>query len=229
MRRTFVVELDVPDNIANDAVLGNLYDCILAGQGIDHENVSIQSLQQNKAVFAGSNSVILMLPILDTPLPAICNMTVHTESFDNWLSPGISRVNALGYLCINDDIELPQDESLVGESLVRYKRLMTVDRSTARFLTQCCRKPPGKKNCFGKDVPLFDREVLFDNSMRMAIQVCPSVDPDTEECWTQGVLYDKDGNECGCTDVGDSFLGEYCIWCDGVEYVVDVVDVVAHW
>lgn len=68
----------------------------------------------------------------------------------------------------------------------------------------------------------FDQEVVFENGMRMAIQVCASGNPTEESCWTQGVLFDQHGNERGCTDVGESFLGEYCVECDGDEYVTEV-------
>ena len=68
----------------------------------------------------------------------------------------------------------------------------------------------------------FDKEVVFDNGMRMAIQVCSSNDPSSEPCWTQGVLFTQDGREIGCTDVGESFLGEYHIFYLEDEYVVSV-------
>jgi hypothetical protein len=52
----------------------------------------------------------------------------------------------------------------------------------------------------------------------MAIQVIASETPDEEECWTQGVLFNPAGLELGCTDVGESFLGEYQV----DNYVVNV-------
>lgn len=76
-----------------------------------------------------------------------------------------------------------------------------------------------------KDSVQFDQEVVFDNGFRMAIQVISSLDPATETCWTQGVLFDAVGNELDCTTVGDSFLGEYTCEYDGITYeaVVSVV------
>lgn len=73
-----------------------------------------------------------------------------------------------------------------------------------------------------KDGVEFDKEVTFCNGMRMAIQVCGPGNPKEESCWTQGVLFGPQGNELGCTDVGESFLGEYCITFDGDDYIVNV-------
>lgn len=73
-----------------------------------------------------------------------------------------------------------------------------------------------------KDSTEFDEEVVFENGNRMAIQVCTPCDPSFESCWTQGVVFDADGNELGCTDCGESFAGEYCVQIDEDEYVVNV-------
>lgn len=54
----------------------------------------------------------------------------------------------------------------------------------------------------------FDREFVFDDGNRMAIQVVNAME---EPCWTQGVLFDPEGQELGCTDVGDSLSGEFAI------------------
>jgi len=67
----------------------------------------------------------------------------------------------------------------------------------------------------------FDREYVFPNGMRMAIQVCYPNTSD-EACWTQGVLFSPDGIEVGCTDVGDSFLGEYLVPYEDDDYEVTV-------
>jgi len=99
---------------------------------------------------------------------------------------------------------------------------MYVSTNQAAVLTAFCNTPPGWDNSDGETC-LFDKEYTFDDGMRMAIQVCPSTDPSEESCWTQGVLFDPAGNECGCTDCGESFLGEYgWIECDGAEYTVTV-------
>lgn len=100
--------------------------------------------------------------------------------------------------------------------------IISVAAAEAARLERFCREPPGRGNCMGKDVPLFDVEHTFDNGMRMAVQVCPSTDPDTESCWTQGVLFEPGGCERGWTDVGESLLGEFCVVDGDDEYVVDV-------
>ena len=74
-----------------------------------------------------------------------------------------------------------------------------------------------------KDGVEFDEEVTFDCGARMAIQVCASGNPSEESCWTQGVLFSKEGQELGRTDCGESFLGEYCVEHDGVDFKAFVV------
>jgi hypothetical protein len=75
----------------------------------------------------------------------------------------------------------------------------------------------------GRGETLFDKEVVFLNGFRMAIQVI-AAETEGETAWTQGVLFDADGNELGYTDVGESFLGEYCVFYDETEYTVNVLD-----
>jgi len=99
---------------------------------------------------------------------------------------------------------------------------MEVEKEKGQELEKFCHVPP--KDC-GRGEAIFDQEFVFENGMRMAIQVIASENPDTEECWTQGVLFNKIGIEVGCTDVGETFLGEYQIK-DTVysnEYLVEVV------
>lgn len=74
-----------------------------------------------------------------------------------------------------------------------------------------------------KDGVEFDEEFIFSNGNRMAIQVCGPGDPSEESCWTQGVVFDPAGNELGCTDVGESFEGEYHVPVGNDEYVVNVI------
>jgi len=96
---------------------------------------------------------------------------------------------------------------------------MQVKASDGRQLEQACREPLA--DC-ARDEILFDQEVKFVNGNRMAIQVIASGNAE-ETAWTQGVVFDADGNELGCTDVGESFAGEYCVMDDGDEYVCNVV------
>ena len=68
----------------------------------------------------------------------------------------------------------------------------------------------------------FDEEVVFGDRKRMAIQVIAS-ESDDETGWSQGVLFDAAGHELGTTDVGESFLGEFTVADEGVNYTVKVV------
>ncbi len=92
---------------------------------------------------------------------------------------------------------------------MRYEATLRVQKETAELMEKWCQEPP--MDC-GRGEPVFDEEVRFANGNRMAIQVIASENPNEESCWTQGVVFDKKGNELGCTDVGESFLGEYQVW-----------------
>lgn len=60
----------------------------------------------------------------------------------------------------------------------------------------------------------------FENGYSVAIQVVSG--RLGEPCWTQGVLFDSHGCEIGCTEVSDTFLGEYVLYDDdcGSQYTV---------
>jgi hypothetical protein len=96
---------------------------------------------------------------------------------------------------------------------------LQVKANIGNQLEQACRTP--LDGC-GRDETLFDQEVVFDNGNRMAVQVIASGNL-AESAWTQGVVFAADGEELGCTDVGESFGGEYHVPVDGDEYVCNVV------
>jgi hypothetical protein len=73
--------------------------------------------------------------------------------------------------------------------------------------------------CKEKEGYEYDEEYRFPDGVRMAFQVCRSRG---ESCWTQGVLFDKDGNELGCTDCSDGIETEFDIEHDGTNYCVEV-------
>jgi len=102
---------------------------------------------------------------------------------------------------------------------VQYEKKLLVDAHVASEMVRIVLEPDSSVK---KDGVEFDEEVVFDDGIRMAIQVCASGDPCNEPCWTQGVLFTPEGNEIGCTDVGESFLGEYHIKHENTEYVVTV-------
>ena len=58
---------------------------------------------------------------------------------------------------------------------------------------------------------LFDYMARFPDNSYMAIQVISDSEPDRNAGWCQGVLFDSDGREVGCTEPGDTFLGEYVV------------------
>lgn len=103
---------------------------------------------------------------------------------------------------------------------MKYEIYLLVDEAVAVEMERIVQQPDSSVRGDGVE---FDQEVVFDNGVRMAIQVCASGDPCNEPCWTQGVLFTSDGTEIGCTDVGESFLGEYNVASDNDEYIVHVI------
>jgi hypothetical protein len=118
---------------------------------------------------------------------------------------------------------------------MKYQGTIEVDKAVADDMEKLCQEPDDK---VGKCEAVFDEEYDFGNGMVMAVQVCATTRPREESCWTQGVLFAKgepvprdDGgpeghmlHEITCTDVGESFLGEYCIFDGDDEYTVTVVE-----
>jgi len=104
---------------------------------------------------------------------------------------------------------------------MKHYAVLVVGKDTADKLEQFCQEPPG--DC-GRGEVVFDEEVKFQNGNRMAIQVIASEEPNDEECWTQGVVYDELGNELGCTDVGESFLGKYHVFVPGQQVTIPTAD-----
>jgi hypothetical protein len=94
--------------------------------------------------------------------------------------------------------------------------VMTVDRPLADQLERWCDKPQAK---YDRGAVIFDKEVYFLDRHFMVVQVITSNEPDKEPCWTQGILFNEQGRECGFTEPGEEFLGEYQIgnYCVKVE------------
>jgi hypothetical protein len=104
------------------------------------------------------------------------------------------------------------------------KKKLSVEKGLAANLEAAVAAPPEDLGLFCKrGEVLFDEGVVFEDNLYMIIQVVASETPSMEECWTQGVLFSKEGHEIGATDVGESFAGEYHVWDGDKEYVVDVV------
>lgn len=96
---------------------------------------------------------------------------------------------------------------------------IVVSQSQFNYFEDLCRTPHAD---IEKDKAIYDNEYQFPNHYRMAIQVISPLSPAEESCWTQGVLFDENGNELGCTEVGESFGGEYCVSYNGYDYVVTI-------
>lgn len=73
--------------------------------------------------------------------------------------------------------------------------------------------------CAGEST--FTVTAKFDDGYQMDVKLCGCQD---SEPWTEAVLFNKCGSECGCTDPGDvdDMVGEWSIEYDGVVYEVTV-------
>lgn len=103
---------------------------------------------------------------------------------------------------------------------MKYQEEMLIDGDMLNTMDALCEHDPGH----GNGEVYFDREVVFPNGMRVAIQLIASeydfIDEFTPPAWTQGVLFNPDGFEVCCTDVGDSLSGEYTLFDGDDEYTV---------
>ena len=105
---------------------------------------------------------------------------------------------------------------------MKFSETLYVETFISQEMERICQQPDSS---IKKDGVEFDEEVEFQDGRRMVIQVCSTTNPSKESCWTQGVLFSKDGYELACTDVGESFLGEYHIYYDECEYIVTVEEI----
>jgi hypothetical protein len=110
-----------------------------------------------------------------------------------------------------------------------HRKTLMVPSYIADEMTRIVNEPDSSVKGGGVE---YSEDVVFDDRRSMTIQVCSSENPSQESCWTQGVLYDRPQwdvfgfeitPEIACTDVGDSFLGEYHLEYEGDEYIVEVV------
>lgn len=100
-----------------------------------------------------------------------------------------------------------------------YRGLLQIPAAELQELERRLCEPDA--NC-RRDEPLFDREVVFPDGCRMAIQVIASTLPAEESAWSQAVLFTETGNEVCCSDVGETLAGEWTLSFDEVDYRVDV-------
>lgn len=102
----------------------------------------------------------------------------------------------------------------------RYYETLYIEPTLGKELQRCCDEIVTDVKKCGTE---FDEEVTFPDGARMAIQVCGPSDPEEESCWTQGVVFDKDGNELGCTPACDRLDGSYGVDTNEASYWVHVI------
>lgn len=112
--------------------------------------------------------------------------------------------------------------------MTKFQHFLTIDADEFQLMERLVTK---RGSDYPKDRCVFDKSVAFPLGISMAIQVITTLTPKEDTCWTQGVLFEQerkpDGSELwhevGCTDVGESFGGDYTVEYDGNEYTVTVI------
>ena len=97
--------------------------------------------------------------------------------------------------------------------------VMTVGDSGAKYIDRLCHEPEKEPLAHKGGSVIFDDEVHFLDKHFMVIQVVASKEPDKEPAWTQGILFNAQGRECGITPQTEEFLGTYQVgnYCVTVE------------
>lgn len=97
---------------------------------------------------------------------------------------------------------------------MRHDLEIVVDDENRNLIDRCMKIEDSS------DEVLFDKEYKFDDGVRLALRICSSRTfyNDPSNIWTEGILFNRFGEEIGLTDVGDSVYGEYLFFVDGDEY-----------
>lgn len=107
---------------------------------------------------------------------------------------------------------------------MEYKAKMEVEKVKAEEMERLCKEIIPD---IEKDSVLFDEEVKFSDGSVGIIQVISPLSPKEESCWSQLVICDYADKhilqEVGCSDVGESFLGEFHAKVGEDNYTVKVV------
>ena len=121
-----------------------------------------------------------------------------------------------------------EDDRQIGHAEVddhpRYRKTITISRAEAdminRYLTV---EPLSKYECLSEDETILHTAV-FGCGMEMDIKCC-GVQYDEEEesnlAWAEAVLF-HNGSEVACTEVSDTYTGEWSLFYRGAEYIADV-------
>ena len=93
--------------------------------------------------------------------------------------------------------------------------VMTVGDSVAKYIDRLCHEPEKEPLAHKGGSVIFDDEVHFLDKHFMVVQVVVA----TPSAWTQGILFDEYGHECGSTPQTEEFLGTYQVgnYCVTVE------------
>ena len=109
---------------------------------------------------------------------------------------------------------------------VEIREIQIPHETAERIKALLTKEPQSEEECFGED-NVIEYGATFGNAYQMAIQICGvQYEPGntTNLPWTQAVLFDDQGRERCCTEVGEEFFGEWELTFDGNTYKVIVTE-----
>jgi hypothetical protein len=75
-----------------------------------------------------------------------------------------------------------------------------------------------------RDDIIWEGDSRFPNEEWALYQVISTLDPEQESCWSQCVLFDKNGHEFACSEVSETLLGTFKFDVKGKTYIVNIVE-----
>ena len=111
-----------------------------------------------------------------------------------------------------------------------YFKMITITPQEAEKINKYLEhEPKDASECLSED-EVIDHSTTFSNGYTMAIQCCgvqfeenASENGSTNKAWTQAVLFNEHGREEACSEVSDTFLGDWeLIGDDNNKYIVSI-------
>ena len=106
-----------------------------------------------------------------------------------------------------------------------YKKMVYLTKQEENFINKLLTtEPTCREECFDEDTPPIVHTARFSDGMEMDIKLCGVQYHEEEESnlpWTEAVLFDN-GAEVNCTEVEDTYFGEWWLNQNGNTYIAVV-------
>ena len=81
------------------------------------------------------------------------------------------------------------------------------------------KEPENEDECLGEDSAIITT-LLFENGFSMDVKCCGvQYEPgEKNAAWTEAVLFNKEGNEVNCSEIGEEYFGEWALEYEGDKY-----------